>query len=43
MQSYVDLLTEVDTTEPDALHGIWVQKRNNKTYYFNDFFTSHIN
>ena len=26
MQSYVDLLTWVDTTAPDALYGIWVQK-----------------
>ena len=34
MQSYVDLLTKVDTSAPDALCGIWVQKLNNKTYYF---------
>ena len=30
MQLYVDLLSLVDTTAPDALYGIWVQKLNNK-------------
>ena len=37
MQSYVDLLTLVDTTAPDALYGIWVQKLNNKNFYCKDF------
>ena len=34
MQSYVDLLSLVDTTAPDALYGIWVQKFNNKNLLF---------
>ena len=34
MQSYVDLLSFVDTTAPDALYGIWVQKLNNKILLF---------
>ena len=43
MQSYVDLLTKVLTTAPDALYvqilGTWVQKlsRSNKKYYFKNF------
>ena len=36
MQSYVD------TTAPDALSGIWVQKLNNKNLLFLGIFTSHI-
>ena len=34
MESYVDLLSLVDTTAPDALNGIWVQKLNNKNLLF---------
>ena len=32
--NYVDLLTYVDTTAPDALYGIWVQKLNIKNLLF---------
>ena len=34
MESYVDLLSLVDTTAPDALNAIWVQKLNNKNLLF---------
>ena len=34
MESYVDLLSLVDTTAPDALCGIRVQKLNNKNLLF---------
>ena len=34
MESYVDLLSLVDTTAPDALYGIRVQKLNNKNLLF---------
>ena len=34
MESYVDILSLVDTTAPDALYGIWVQKLNSKNLLF---------